>query len=564
MTAAVEPAPSAVRRSRPSPLSRIYGLGSVYAKTLRDSRLAFIIMAGLTSGLMLVVGAALGKDIADPGARRDLVHLVESMPPIIAGLAGTPINIGTLGGYLSWKYGPFFAIMAGTWSILALSGTLAAEARRGSLDFVAAAPFGKRRVALEKLAAHVTVMALVVVLLAISSWLAGELFGSIPEDAISPAMAVDFALLVGLIGLASGSVAFALGPIVGRGSAAGIAGVVMMLGYLVNAYKVSVPAFEPLAGLTWFGWSAANVPLAGQLDWLSLVPVAVAAVVFFAIGAEAFDRRDLGVTTPIRWPSMPAALLGVGGPVMRAFGERLPLAFGWGVGVGFLGFIMGAAARSMADAFASMSPATLEFFWAMFPGYDLGSAGSLLDLVFISFGFIFAGFAAATLVAGWASDEGSGRLEMLLTTPLARARWAISGGVGVFGAIAVMTAVFAAGIALGAAITGGDVVTPTVGTVVLGLYAVALAGIGLAVGGLFRTSIAAEVVAALVIITFLIDLVVPALGLPDWVHQLALTAHLGRPMIGVWDWGGMATGLVLAIGGLALAGWGMTRRDVRG
>ena len=28
--------------------SRIYGLGSVYAKTLRDSRLAFLIVAGLT------------------------------------------------------------------------------------------------------------------------------------------------------------------------------------------------------------------------------------------------------------------------------------------------------------------------------------------------------------------------------------------------------------------------------------------------------------------------------------------------------------------------------------
>src|SRR5207245_40948 len=82
-------------------------------------------------------------------------------------------DVGTLGGYLSWKYGPFFAIIAGVWSILALSGTLATEAQRGSLDFVAVAPFGKRRVALAKLAAHLTVMALVVLILAISAWVAG-------------------------------------------------------------------------------------------------------------------------------------------------------------------------------------------------------------------------------------------------------------------------------------------------------------------------------------------------------------------------------------------------------
>ena len=44
-----------------------------------------------------------------------------------------------------------------------------------------------------------------------------------------------------------------------------------------------------------------------------------------------------------------------------------------------------------------------------------------------------------TLVSGWASDEGSGRLEMLLTTPMARSRWATSGGAGVMLAIAVLT-----------------------------------------------------------------------------------------------------------------------------
>ena len=52
---------------------------------------------------------------------------------------------------MTWKFGSGFALGAGLWSILALSGTLAGEARRGSLDFVAAAPFGKRRIALEKL-----------------------------------------------------------------------------------------------------------------------------------------------------------------------------------------------------------------------------------------------------------------------------------------------------------------------------------------------------------------------------------------------------------------------------
>ena len=86
----------------------------------------------------------------------------------------------------------------------------------------------------------------------------------------------------------------------------------------------------------------------------------------------------------------------------------------------------------------------------------------------------------------------------------------------------------------------------------MGLYAAALVGIGLAIGGLFRASIAGEIVAVIVVATYVIDLLAPALQLPDWVHQLALTAHLGQPMIGIWDWAGMAACVVLAVGGLAV------------
>jgi ABC-2 type transport system permease protein len=172
------------------------------------------------------------------------------------------------------------------------------------------------------------------------------------------------------------------------------------------------------------------------------------------------------------------------------------------------------------------------------------------------------GFAAATLVAGWASDETSGRLELVLATPLARRAWAVRSGQGVFLAITLMTIVFALAVGIGALLAGSDAVTPMAGSVTLGLYAAALAGAGFAIGGLLRTSIAAEIVALIVTVTFLIDLLAPALRLPDWVHGLALTAHMGQPMVGSWDIGGIPACLVLAIGGLLLGGLGMSRRDV--
>src|SRR2546430_16776234 len=51
------------------------------------------------------------------------------------------------------------------------------------------------------------------------------------------------------------------------------------------------------------------------------------------------------------------------------------------------------------------------------------------------------------------------------------ARWALSAGLGVMAAIAVMTAVAAVGIGTGSALVGSDATTPMLGTLVLGFYA---------------------------------------------------------------------------------------------
>jgi ABC-2 type transport system permease protein len=541
--------------------SRLYGFGSIYAKTIRDSRLAFIIVAGLLGGIMVAGCAAFGEAYATPASRVDLANVINNMPEAIKGLYNNPVNVETLGGSLSWKYGPFFGLIAGLWSIVALSGTLASEARRGSLDMVAAAPFGKRRIAIEKLAAHLTGMAGTMVFLTIVTWVGSNAFGTLPGDAIPLQAAVGFSLWVGLIALVSGSVAWALAPFIGRASAAGVAGALLLGGYVVSGYSTSVPALRGPANLTWFHWTAGHLPLAGQYDWLSLVPVAAIAAALFGVGIVAFNERDLGSSSAIPIPSMPGALLGVRGPTGRAFGERLPLALAWGIGLAIYAALIAASSRSFADEL-NKSPDTAKLFTTLFKGYDVSTGGGFLQLLFAYLAYLVAGLGASTLVSGWASDENGRRLEMLLASPLGRARWAISGGIGVLGGLAVMTAVAMLGVAIGVASAGTDVMTPVVGAVIIGLYAAAAAGVGFAVGGLFRNTIAGEVTAVFVIATFLVDFLAPALNLPDWVHQLALTSHLGQTMVGNWDPAGLVACVVLAAGGLLLSAWGMTRRDV--
>ena len=135
----------------PVPLRRrIYGFGSIFGKTIRDSRLSFIIAAGLLGGMSLVMGAAIASIFPTVQARQQVDELFGSIPAALNRLfANTDLlgdKVGTLGGYVTYKYGMIFALGAALWSILALSSTLAAEARRGSLDFIAVMPFGKRRI----------------------------------------------------------------------------------------------------------------------------------------------------------------------------------------------------------------------------------------------------------------------------------------------------------------------------------------------------------------------------------------------------------------------------------
>jgi ABC-2 type transport system permease protein len=548
---------AAAELTRVSPVSRFYGFGSIYGKTIRDSRLAFIIAAGLLGGLALFMGAAISTVFPTPESRLEVNNLIGGMPPQMVDFFGKPEKLGTLGGYMTWKYGLTFVLATAVWSILALSSTLAGEASRGSLDLVAAAPFGKRRIALEKLAAHLTMLALAMVVVAILTTVSSNAYGD-PAlgDPIPPLSAIGFALWLGFIALFFGGLAFALAPILGRAGAAGVAGIALAVLWTANGLQ----ALGPLAVLSPFRWTANHIALVGEYDWPGLALVGVAAAAFLAIGVEVFARRDLGITAGLGLPQLPAAFLGVRGPTSRAFSDQLPRALSWGIGLGLFGAMLASFVGPMSAQIAGDAN-LLKVLRTAFPDFDLTSAGGFLQL-FVELFYIVAGFAAATFVSKWASDETDGRLEEVLATPLARARWVIAGAIAAILADGVMTLIFALGIALGGSSGGVSVGTATLGSVSLGLYAAALIGIGFAIGGLWRTSLAAEIVALLVVATYLVDLLAPPLKLPDWVHQLALTAHMGQPMVGVWDWTGIVGCVVLAVGGVLIGAWGMARRDV--
>jgi len=550
--------------SRPSTWSRVVGFGSIYGKTLRDSLRAALVIGGVASLFLFGTGAPYGlsPDFATVALRQQFVDALTALPPALRGLLGDPINLLTMGGFLSWRVGNTLPVLLGLWPIIALSGTLAGEAAKGSLDLLAATPQGRRTIAVEKLAGHVTAVAIAMLMLATSLWVIGTYLGSLPGDAISFGAALGQALLYGLMMLAVGGVTFAAAPFLGRTRAMAFGFIVLFASYLIYAYASLSPLIAALKPLSIYVWTAGHRPIAGVSDWGSVALLAVVDIVLFVIGVVAFTRRDLGSTANVGWIRLPSLPAGIAGPFSRQLADRAGVAIGWGLGIGLYGLLIVASAAAFSETVGSL-PQLVAIIRAIYPGIDISQPSGVLQLTFFGFGSFIFGIAGASFLAGWASDEGRRRLEVVLSTPRSRASWTWRSAAGVLAAIAVMAVIVGLFIGIGVVAAGGnDAISPVAGIGVLGLASAAFAGVGLAVGGLVRTSLAAGVTAILVIATFLLDTLGAALKLPDAILELSLYKHLGQPMAGIFDPVGIVVATIMVIGGVAVCTFGLTRRDI--
>jgi ABC-2 type transport system permease protein len=545
---------------RPSARERIYGLGSVFGKSLRDSRRA-ILLGGLLLGLLVFFTASqVAAEFGTVAARAQMAALPQQLPPVFRGMLGEPIAVETLGGFLSWRTLNFLPVLLGAWSINALSGLLAGEARRGSLDLLLATPRSRTSVALQKVAAHAVAVGIATLLIGLLVFASGRLFATLPGDEIALGDALAHAAWLWAMALLPGSVAWFVAPVVGRGAAAALGTFVMLESFVIHGYRDAFAGFASLDAVSYFSWSAGHRPIAGAVDWAGVAAVAAPAVVLLILGALVFRTRDVGITRGVSVPT-PRLVRGIGGPFTRSFSDRLPEAIGWGMGLGVFGFVFAANAEEFVSALRAI-PQVEAIVRQFYPGVDMFTVGGILQLVFFGFGSLLMAAAAGTLAGGWASDENEGRLELVLAAPVRRVRWVAESGLGVLVAILTLAAIVAVLIAIGTLAVGGDPARPALGAFVLGAYGAALAGVGLAVGGLVRPTLAAPVAIALGVTFYLLDTLGAALRLPEAILDLSLTSHLGQPMAGSYDVPGTIACLVLAGGGVAVAAIGLNRRDV--
>ena len=426
---------------------------------------------------------------------------------------GRPYDLLSVEGYTAWRVGGVLVVFAALWAVLAASRALRGEEDAGRHEIVLAGAVGRATAYVASL--------LAIGLGAIALWialLAGLLIGG---------LAVGGAAYMALAVVSVVPVFVGVGALASQVAATRRLANAIAIGTLVGALLLRVAGdtsatLRPVRWATPFGWVEEMRPFTGARPLVLLLPVAASVALLAAAGAIAV-RRDVG-----------AGLLGVrdehaartrmlGSPTAQALrGERGVLA-AWAVGIGAFAILFGVISASVAEGISANLRERLERLGLA----DIATPSGYLGLTFLFFVLALSLFAAAQMASA-RHEETAQRLETLLALPVGRRAW-LAGRilltVAAAAGLALIAGVLAwagaasqdAGVSLADMLAAGANCLPAVllflGLAALSFAIIPRASIGIAYGA--------------VSVTFLWELVGPALGAPGWTLAVSPFHHVG-------------------------------------
>jgi ABC-2 type transport system permease protein len=229
----------------------------------------------LVGALFPAVGHAIGKI---------------DIPASVANLLGGA-DYGTITGWFRSEiaaiYGPLVI------AALAITGAAAATAGEEEdriLALVLAHPIRRSRL----VAAKAVAVAMVVLIVSSAVWLGLIVGVAVGGGGITLSHITALAVQLAFFGLATGSVALALGAGTGRRALAnGAAAAVAVLGWLVNSFAPLVHAISWLKYLSLFYYYAGHDPLGRGVGVSGLVVLGLVTLALTAVAMLCFENRDL-------------------------------------------------------------------------------------------------------------------------------------------------------------------------------------------------------------------------------------------------------------------------------
>lgn len=461
-------------------------------------------------------------------------------------MAGPARALDTVGGQTAWQTSAFGAIAAGLMTMFLVGRITRDDEENGRSELVRAAPVG--RLATLTTAAILTAGACVIVgvLVAVSLIIAG----------LPPAGSVSLGVSAALAGMVFGAAAAVAAQIFPTTRATyAVAGGLIAVAYVLRA--VGDVGNGVLAWLSPIGWGQAMRPYAEEIWWPALLSVA-AVIVSALLAVQMLGRRDEGSGLWSPKPGPATAGWSLAGPAGLAWSLQRGSIIGWTMGMLFCGLAYGTIGDDIAPVIGNSGLANDLFTQAGPSLVDSFYASSALMLALIS-----AGFAMSSALRPHREEVG-GRTEALLSTGLARLRWAEAHGLmTIIGSVAVLVG-SGVGLAFGFGLVTGDWSNTWSFAVAPVAYLPALLCLAAVVAVVYGWVPQHTVIAWLGLVFAVVVYVFGAvLQLPQWLKDISPFSHV--PQLPAQDfeivpllWLLTAAIVLAAVGTL-----GLRRRDMR-
>lgn len=494
--------------------------------------------------------------------RAAFAHSMEIIGQQLSYLLPRPVQLDTMGGYLTWRALSAVAIVYAVWAMLAATGAGRGDEEKGLTETWLAAGVSRARWLGTRAAAFVVAAAIsLVVTLA-----ATALGAAIANDPLPlAAMAAETLPLFALTLWGFGAGLFVAQLVTSRRVASVTGGIVIVALFTLNS---SLRAGADPGALKWlspFYLFDRSAPLLadGSVDVpASILSLAVAAVLV-GLSVWAFGHRDVGgalvrgraASGRPRWRPAADPLLRI--PVLAGVDQQRGWILGWAIAMAVLAYFLASLARSIVDGFKDIPAMQIYLARAGIGGY-----ADVVGVIWFSTALLIIAIFVVAQVNAWAADDAEGRLETMLAAGASRGRIVLERIAGLLVAGGVVAAVSSVGVYV--ATKAFDIPVPgdrlVVATALVLPVVFALGAVGHALVG-WRPRLAVLLVAAVSVISYFTQEFAPLFGWPDWVGRTSFFVLYGTPMTSV-DWGGAATLMAIGIGGTGLALVSMRRRDV--
>jgi polyether ionophore transport system permease protein len=490
-------------------------------------------------------------------ARQTLARLFGSNAGLQA-LFGMAHDIDTVRGFTAWRTLAVLTILGAVWALMAATKRFRGEEEAGRWELFLSGQTTGGLAAANTLAGLGAGLLIVYSLTAVAAIIVGNLY----KLHFTASETLFYSLAV----VASIAMFFAVGAFTSqiaatRRRAAGIAGAVFGVSFLMRAIGDATPSVHWLTYVSPLGWIEHLHPLTGS-EPIWLLPIFGFVAVLCGLTLYFAGSRDLGASLiPDKDSARPRTRF-LNTPLGLAVRETRASILGWLFAMAAGGMVMGSVAKAAGESIQAST--STHSFLKNLTNSSVTGAATYLGIVFLTFMTVLTVLAASS-VNSIREDEAEGYLENLVTRPVSRLRWlggrlliavlsiviigTVTGLFGWFGTASQHT-----GIALGRMIEAG---------INSAVPALLIVGIGLLTLGV-KPRWTSGVMYGVIGWSFLLELIGPAINLNHWLLDTSILHHTA--LVPAVDPRWSSAGILIAIAAVAalLGAAAFNRRDLAG